>query len=405
MTLAREMFSNACRKAPDFMHLLLGWRSPYGIVSDALTVKIHIDDKPSQMRRHPRFLQPKRALIVTHPAPMLARMRAAFLSAAPMGTMSYKFKAGESFAKGLRRIASNQSEKAGACLASAEDVHKGVHEVRKSIKRLRALLRLYWDAAPQGELHRIDQSLREMGRSLSGTRELQGLLDGIASLEERFGEEEIAGPLEALRTELQQKQAADADNEALRARSKSLAADFDLITVSIGELQLADDGFDAIRQGLERTYRKSRQWQRRAYADATVEAASDETFHEWRKNVQRHWRHMQLLSAAWPRELKTRADLCHAIGETIGRDHDLAVLEAHLRTRGRHYGPALKVRTARQCCRTLQAELRESVRVDGERLFLEKASAFSDRMARYWRLARQEKRAAAAVEAPDGKTP
>lgn len=306
--------------------------------------------------------------------------------------MSYKFKPGESFAKGLRRIAADQSEKAGACFAASADVHKGVHEVRKSIKRLRALLRLCRASAPEDELAAIDTELRDMGRSLSGTRELQGMLDSIAALEARFGAPAIAGPLTRLKAELEAKQAAATDNGAVHDKGEGLAQQFAAVGAAIAALRLDDDGFDAIREGLEHTYRQCRHWHERAYAHPEPGEASDETFHEWRKNVQRHWRHMQLLTAAWPRELKIRADLCHSIGETIGRDHDLAVLETCLGGSGRQYGPVAKVRTARQMCHTLQAELRESVRVDGERLFLERAGAFGDRLERYWRLSRREKR-------------
>ncbi len=67
--------------------------------------------------------------------------------------------------------------------------------------------------------------------------------------------------------------------------------------------------------------------------------ATDEDFHALRKSVQQHWRHMQLLSRAWPEALSARADEAKALSQLLGEDHDLYVLrsfaEAHCRCAGR----------------------------------------------------------------------
>ena len=79
---------------------------------------------------------------------------------------------------------------------------------------------------------------------------------------------------------------------------------------------------------------------------------------EWRKRLQRHWRHMQLLAEGWPGYLRQRAQLTHKISETIGQEHDLSVLVAHLAGSGTSYGSVAQVRACRQKCNKLRAELR-----------------------------------------------
>ena len=56
--------------------------------------------------------------------------------------MPYRFKIDEPVEKGFRRIAREQLDVALAELAAPQVPPKGVHECRKALKRLRALVRL-----------------------------------------------------------------------------------------------------------------------------------------------------------------------------------------------------------------------------------------------------------------------
>ncbi len=308
------------------------------------------------------------------------------------GPMSYRFKLSESFADGLGRIAAEQARRAQVHLRPDNDVHTGVHEARKSLKRLRALLVLYRADIGDEAYRQLDHGFRDIARGLSGTREIQGMLNCLQQLETRFGRRGRGRLLLALRGQLEQRR------EQISARGPAQAlSDGEIAKVLAGacrriaETPFTHDDFEVIRPGLEKTYRAARRWQVRAYGDG-----SGESFHEWRKALQRHWRHMQLLTPAWPHELRTRAQLLRDITEKIGQDHDLTVLDQYLEASGRDLGTAAQVRSARALCRQRQEELRAAVRCDGERLFAEGAAAFSKRVSRYWQMA------CAAGEVPKG---
>jgi hypothetical protein len=66
--------------------------------------------------------------------------------------------------------------------------------------------------------------------------------------------------------------------------------------------------YDPAWDGLEKVYRKAR----RAFAVAYAEP-DDEAFHEWRKAVQQHWRHMALIANAWPDAMKAREALAREL--------------------------------------------------------------------------------------------
>ena len=252
---------------------------------------------------------------------------------------------------------------------------------------LRALLALYGDVLSQTAHRDLDHRCRDMARALAGTREIQAMLDSIAHLEARFGRgRQAGGVLTALRTTLDEQRRAASDSGA--AASPPLAGlhgDLEVTAGLLAALEIEQDGYLAIRGGLERTYRASRRWRGQAYADG-----ADETFHEWRKHLQRHWRHMQLLLPAWPQQLQPRARMARDISEILGQDHDLAVLGQHLGKAGRSLGTAAQVRACRALCRRLQTELRSAVRADGERLFSEPAKAFGARIGGYWEITRRQ---------------
>ena len=84
---------------------------------------------------------------------------------------------------------------------------------------------------------------------------------------------------------------------------------------------LERESFDAVCEGLERTYRRGRRDLREARAEPSVEA-----LHEWRKRVKELWYHHTLLRELWPPVMAATGDEAHALADRLGDDHDLAVL-------------------------------------------------------------------------------
>ena len=308
--------------------------------------------------------------------------------------MSYKFKVSETFSQGFLRIGTEQITRAVQDLDSPQDVHKSVHEARKTCKRLRALLSLYADVLDDDERRDLDRRFRDFGRSLAGMRDIQALLDSIAHVERRFGGMESFGGLAKLRVTLEERrqEALATPPQAAAQRQSEFKDDLQAAAKLLRSVRISHDDFQAIQGGLERTYRASRRLGERAYEEDT-----NESFHEWRKQLQRHWRHMQLMTPVWPTALRARAQKTRAICEVIGQDHDLAALEQELGRR-RKRGRVADTLECRAQCRQLQQELRASIRDEGERLFLEGAGAFSARLSRYWDHACRQRKLAKETE-------
>ena len=146
---------------------------------------------------------------------------------------------------------------------------------------------------------------------------------------------------------------------------------------------LADIGavhWSVLEAGLEDSYAGGRTAMRAAFG---VDDPDDEAFHAWRKRAKDLWYQSQLLQGASPELIGAQETLLAQLGDQLGEDHDLAVLQAAASA-----SPALQARIAAR-----HAELRAAALATGRRVYAEKPRAFLRRMRAYWRAWRIEESA------------
>lgn len=289
--------------------------------------------------------------------------------------MAFRFKLGEPFDEGARRIAVEQIERAQDLLKESGDHAVTIHETRKSLKRLRALLRLVRPAMGESAFRDENAKLRDIGLSLSGARDRFVLLETLNKLEAStgFGRRGLA---ETLRQAIG---AANGEGAPLTMQQA-----YDCLADArkrLAKLQLSGSGFEVVGPGLERSYRRAR----RAFTEA-YEKPSDEAFHEWRKGAQAHWRQMTLLARAWPDNLGARALEARTLSQILGDDHDLALLGAFARSDAAGFSEE-QVALVEKSVGRRQSELRATARPRGERLFAPSPKRLRRAIATYWEAA------------------
>jgi CHAD domain-containing protein len=241
---------------------------------------------------------------------------------------AYRLRADESVPDGIRRIAGGQLSSAREDLegASKQTLGEAVHETRKRLKRLRASLRLSRDALG-GETYDSENTVFRMaGRRLSGARDAQVLVETLDGLRKRFADELPPAATDRLRARLK--------NEHEQA-TQALRDDDVAIDATLGELDRARtraagwtldaEGFDALKPGLRRIYRRGRKRMRKAAREPTTE-----NLHEARKRVKDLWHATQIVRPAAPKKLKRLSKRAHRLANLLGDDHDLAVLRDYV---------------------------------------------------------------------------
>ena len=115
--------------------------------------------------------------------------------------MAYRLEFDESPDVPARRCAIERIEDAIAQLdrGRAHDPQGAVHEARKDVKKVRALLRLYRSGLGDATYRYENRELRDAGRALSVMRDADVLLDTIDGLAERYVGQIPAGAFDAVR--------------------------------------------------------------------------------------------------------------------------------------------------------------------------------------------------------------
>lgn len=299
--------------------------------------------------------------------------------------MAYRLKLSESMDAGIRRIAVEQADRAISQIEATvgDDAQASVHEARKSLKRARALMRFGRPLLQPETFKHANGVLRDVGRAMSGTRDLDVLGQTIAHLQ--LAEALKPATVKRLVAVLADARAAAAIDridigsritmvDSLKAWRDGLPA----LAIAANDHRLATTGIADCLSDCRDTFAQ-------AFAGGDGDA-----FHDWRKSIQLHWRQMQLVERAWPAYCHARIVEARAISMLIGTDRDLELLQLFVAAQS--VPKAMQAEVARLVTRR-QALLRLEAKAMGERLLAEGTGGFCRRLEQYWAAARALRKA------------
>ena len=251
---------------------------------------------------------------------------------------------------------------------------EAVHELRKALKRWRALMRLLARALGE-QADQMRTEARELMRAIASARDALSALDALADLRKAdlplspTSTETIRARL----TEMRDAAGATSFTKTLRER---LSRYLDYATLSLERWPLKAIDFETVTDGLTATYRRARQLVPDSWADAEAEH-----LHDLRRRVVEHRHQMDLIEPLWPRLGKVWAEEAQRLRNQLGSCQDLAVLTSFtaphqpLAPWRSRLSPLIEARR--------QAHLKTAERLAG-RLFAEKPKAFRRRIAALW---------------------
>jgi CHAD domain-containing protein len=257
--------------------------------------------------------------------------------------------------------------------------------VRKCCKRIRGALRLVRPRLAGDHTYRYENRwFRDAARRLSDARDAAVLLDTQDELIQGFAEVLDTHAFIPVRSVFARQRRRIGDGEELCGQLAQLRARMVIATERIEQWRLTADGFEAVRPGLERTYRRARNRFREAYAKGTVEA-----FHVWRKRVKYHWYHCRLLESLQPELIGARRDMADRLAAMLGDEHDLAVFQEALVDRAAPLENDRAVDALHALASHRREELRRLARPLGESLLADEPAALCRQMQSLWESARQ----------------
>jgi CHAD domain-containing protein len=229
--------------------------------------------------------------------------------------MAYRFMKHEALPDAIRRVFAEEIAGAVGQLADSKNRTQAVHEARKSIKKIRGLLRLV--RTPLGAKYRPeDRYFRQAGRRLSPIRDNAVILeafDALAAKDEALSE--IRSNLVRSRRETPREKQTSAQVARLLADARAKPSSW----------RLEDLGFDTLSSQIVAVYKCGRRDVKRAQ-----HGSSAEDFHNLRKRAKQHWYHLKLFEEFWDRDMKQRAGEVRDLETCLGDEHNLTILRERI---------------------------------------------------------------------------
>ena len=329
----------------------------------------------------------------------------------------FRLQPGEPLAEGLRRIAIGQVDLAIELIEGDGTGALGenaVHETRKALKRLRALVRLLREELGESAFQRENGALRDAGRCLAGARDAEVVLATLDALIERHPRRlRRRGGVARLRGSLLDQRERMAGGTISPAAQAEVLLQLRAFRLRAQHWRLMERrGLGLVEPGLERIYRQGR---RRHARVLSGRGSRSRAMHEWRKRVKDLRYAAEMLQRrgssqgdrrvgarkrkraraqeTYLRKLAKRAD---ELGELLGEEHDLVLLEELVRScpgsdrgasgAGTQIPPVALSRRTRKLLLRLVKRRRRELRIralqDGERLYAPTPTRFVRRVRR-----------------------
>jgi CHAD domain-containing protein len=231
--------------------------------------------------------------------------------------MGYHFTSSEPVPLAVRRIVLEEIAFATDRLKvnRAADRDDAIHEVRKTVKRVRSLLKLMQPAF--GDRYDLEAGAwRNLGQILSPVRDAEAMLELFENLRPHCPKH-LYAPLR--RRLVGNKRQTSRDIDLVMTK---LASGLKRSTPRLKSWPMEDHGFKTIAPGWKQTYRRGA----RALG-AAEEDASPENLHRLRKRTKEHFFQLRLLEGLWDAKLRSHKAKAERLEEMLGSHHNLVVLK------------------------------------------------------------------------------
>ena len=238
--------------------------------------------------------------------------------------MTYCLEPGELISVGIRRLIIEESTNIQQQLTDPEiERDVGVHETRKSCKRVRAALRLVRDEIGEKIYIRENIRFRDIARRISVARDSWVMIEVLDRLMtnqfDDHPEQVFATFRDRLVNEYQETLIQEqADTTLVDEIMEIIQAAF----IQVENLPIVREGFSAMEEGIRRTYTRGKRGMEKSISNPIPE-----NFHEWRKRVKYFWHQLEILTNIRPDVLVRLGDGLHTLSDTLGDQHDLVLLK------------------------------------------------------------------------------
>ena len=288
--------------------------------------------------------------------------------------MTFELAPGRRVSKELHRLTRKGLSRAIKEIDRKRVSEEAVHEARKSVKKVRAILKLFQSSLGR-HFARENDRLRMASRQLSSLRDADAMLQTFAALCAKYGtiltpqvQSDVRRGLRGRRRQLWRRAARFVGRALPDLRRARRTVPQRIETVGRAS---------AAREGFATGYRRARA----AMADLTIASDAVE-FHRWRRRVKDHWYQVRVFASRYG-TLNARVRSLRRLETDLGDDHDLAVLRDVLLGEPKKFGRARTTAIVLGCIEKRQHTLRRLALRRGRRLFATRPRQFRAAVVRH----------------------
>ncbi len=301
--------------------------------------------------------------------------------------MSFSIALDKSPTENIQTLMQERINQCRQALQNEKYPHKAVHQSRKELKKIRAILRLVRLGVGEETYAKTNAYFRDVARKLSAARDASAVLETLYELEERLTTYELEerlttkkdqALLQKIKRHLGAKKAAVTRYQINRQQVlREALQDLGQAEQYVEAIRLNHEDFNAFKPSIRKIYGRCRKGLEHAYAVQTPEA-----FHQWRKRVKYLRYQIDMLTPVWPQPLTVLEDELHTLSDYLGDDHDLAVLKEQARAMPQR--PAQDFTTLFAAMDALKQSLQQAARPLGHKLFFLKPAPFTAWLETCW---------------------
>ncbi len=267
----------------------------------------------------------------------------------------------------IRRLLLLTLEEAREQPGSGNPDTDAIHQLRRSIKRARALILLLRGAVARGATDAMGEELADIARPWGVLRDAQVSRQLLA---------ELLGPAAIGPTP----RGSTAPRVQLCRRTRRRLAD---CRSEVEGWSVTPGDWEVVGKALRRAWRRAQ-----SVLPSDIAGATPQALHRWRRRVKVLQNELLVLTPLHDEAvLRLLRDL-DRLGDLLGREHDLAVLAAGFRRGEVRPAPAVSRRSLFSAIRNERRLLRASIEQLGVPLFAQSGQHFERRLHRRWRDAR-----------------
>lgn len=290
--------------------------------------------------------------------------------------MSFQLNQTESLRHGCRRAARRELRKTIEQLQTTASRDEAIHEVRRRLKRVRALLRFVRCGMPRKQYQRENRKLRNLARPLNDLRDGTVILQALAKVSQssRLSPviEGLAGQWQIEQRDLEQHLIED--QQILTTIARGLRAARHRVRHWSIDLR----GRRLLETGLRESYQAGQHC-----FQAALQMPQSERLHEWRKRAKHLYYQLQFLGSIAPESLDLQIESFDRLTELLGQHHDLAMLSHRISDQ-----PSLEVNDREELLAGIRVRADQLMReafAEGGPLYQQAADQFLGQMKHCWR--------------------